>query len=123
MLGFACIRDCSVCPFSCNRQFTVGIPTRSNVSNELPQGLSNPVVENTTNISDEKTQKNTEIQTNFAEKLQKNDEKSENLPVLSENSSEIETKETQNLPILSDIQYHVETIGKKKGLFGWRKDK
>lgn len=102
MLGFACIRDCSVCPFSCNRGFDVRISTNSQINKNLPDGLVKPV--------EEKSQ-TTEMEM-----------KSAAIPV-EKTETKAETNETkENLPVLAEVQYTIKE-SEKKGLFGWRKNK
>ena len=110
MMNFACIRDCSVCPFSCNRELGIGSQPTRNIMSELPSGLSvSP------NVCDVKP----EVKVN----LKKSDEKETVLSLFDEdNKMKEEDKSEQNLPVLADIQYEIKE-SKKSGLFNWRKKK
>lgn len=109
-MTFACIRDCSVCPFSCNRQLEVGSQSTRNIRSELPLGLS---------VSSEMN----DVKSEFAEKVQKTDEKTSILSLFDEGNKMEEINEpAKNLPVLADVQYEIKE-SKKSGLFNWRKKK
>lgn len=111
MLAFACIRDCSVCPFFCNREFTQRKPTRK-ITNSLPEGLTQteseiikdlPEIDTKSEKIEQKSLENEEIKPIFAENVQ----------ILGENSEKVEN--FANLPVISEIQYEVKDV-KKKGI-------
>lgn len=99
MLGFACIRDCSVCPFSCNRGFESRISASSSQASQgLPEALKQTVVEES----------------------QTTEEKRAESPAVENMVND--TKE-ENLPVLAEVQYSIVKDEERKGLFGWRRKK
>ena len=88
---FACIRDCSVCPFGCGRRFSapVGVTV---AKNPIPQ-----VIQKSEPVEVEEPAESE----NFVEEY-----------VQEENNA---IQEVQNLPVLSDIQFVV-SDDKRKGL-------
>ena len=95
---FACIQDCSVCPFGCRRRFFASGVT--DAKNPIPQ-----VIQKSDPIETERAVENEILSVpeseNFVEEY-----------VQKENNA---IQEAQNLPVLSDIQFAV-SDDKRKGL-------
>lgn len=96
-MQFACIQDCSVCPFGCRRGFSV--PSGGTViNNPIPQ-----VIQESEPVEVEEPAEN--------EILSVPDSKNPVEEYVQEENNAIQ--EAQNLPILSDVQYSVSDDSRK----------
>lgn len=96
-MQFACIRDCSVCPFGCRRGFSA--PSgRTVVNNPIPQ-----VIQESKPVEVEEPAENEILSVPDSD-----------IPVeeyVQEENNAIQ--EAQNLPVLSDVQYSVSDDSRK----------
>lgn len=98
-MQFACIRDCSVCPFGCGRGFSapVGVTV---AKNPIPQ-----VIQKSEPIETERAVENESLSIPDGENSVEEYVQEENNAI----------QEAQNLPVLSDVQFAV-SDDKRKGL-------
>ena len=96
-MQFACIQDCSVCPFGCRRRFSV--PSGGTVvNNPIPQ-----VIQESEPVEAEEPAEN--------EILSVPDSDNSVEEYVQEENNAIQ--EAQNLPVLSDVQYSVADENRK----------
>lgn len=95
---FACIQDCSVCPFGCRRRFFASGVT--DAKNPIPQ-----VIQKSEPIETEKAVENESLSIPDGENSVEEYVQQENNAI----------QEAQNLPVLSDVQFAV-SDDKRKGL-------
>lgn len=101
---FACIQDCSVCPFGCRRRFFAPIGG-TDAKNPIPKVIQKSFEDNVEKSED----------LTVPDSIIPDDEHTE------EANNAIQ--EAQNLPVLAEVQYSVETV-QKRGLFNrFKKEK
>lgn len=96
-MQFACIQDCSVCPFGCRRSFSapVGVIV---AKNPIPQ-----VIQKSEPVEVEKSAENEIMSVPDSDNSVEEYVKKENNAI----------QEVQNLPVLSDVQYSVSDDNRK----------
>lgn len=96
-MQFACIQDCSVCPFGCRRDFSV--PSGGTVvNNPIPQ-----VIQESKPIEPEEPAENEILSVPESKNSVEEYVEKENNAI----------QEAQNLPVLSDVQYSVSDDNRK----------
>ena len=96
-MQFACIRDCSVCPFGCRRGFSAPVGV-TGAKNPIPQ-----VIQKSEPVEVEKSAESEILSVPESENSVEEYVQEENSAI----------QKAQNLPVLSDVQYEISDDNRK----------